>query len=70
MHSQGLCHSIRLFRFGFSAAIGRYHAFSEDCSGSESNLSLCPIAGSVCAADSAEHAVAIRCGASLTGKTS
>ena len=48
-------------RYGFSAAIGRYHSFGADCTGRESRTSQCVTTGSVCVADSAPHAIAIQC---------
>ena len=50
-------------RFGFSSSVNIYQAFGYTCDGTESELAECTQRGSICAADSVEHAVAISCGA-------
>ncbi len=51
-------------RFGFSGDVDVYRTFGASCTGSESNLMNCGQRGSICATDSAEHAIAISCGGS------
>lgn len=50
------------FRYGFSDAVNFFRIFGFDCRGFEANLDSCPSPGGNCAADSAPHAVAVRCG--------
>ena len=51
-------------RFGFPGGVNVYRGFGASCSGTESNLNNCTQEGSVCAADSVQHAIAITCGGS------
>ena len=44
-----------------------YRGLGYTCDGTESALAECTRRGSICAADSAEHAVAISCGAVGSG---
>ena len=44
-----------------------YQAFGYTCDGTETELAECTRRGSICAADSVEHAVAISCGAGGSG---
>ena len=51
------------YRFGFSDAVDEYHAPSYQCTGSEVFLTDCPENNPFnCVADSADHALAVRCG--------
>jgi hypothetical protein len=51
-------------RFGLSS-VNVYRGFGEVCSGTENALIECQRRGSICTADSVDHAVAIACGGSI-----
>jgi hypothetical protein len=54
-------------RYGFSASsVNTYQAFGYVCNGDESALTSCTLTGSVCAADRADHAIAIECDGTVT----
>ncbi len=56
-----------LYRFGFlDDDVNIFRGFGYDCTGKESVLTDCALSGSVCVAESEEHAIAISCGGSDT----
>lgn len=56
------------YRYGFSAAVNSYQGIGYICNGDESSLRDCLATGSICAADSVEHAVAVSCDGNLQGR--